>query len=70
MSYALADHLLSLMAGIDYYAIDAFARIGKYMQMPNHHSCDVCGASYLAFGAESDTVGSHCDVCRIFSEYR
>jgi sulfur carrier protein ThiS len=70
MSYALADHLLSLMPGIDYYATDAFARIGGYVQMPDHATCATCGAAFLAIDSSVSGTKIQCDVCDILEVYR
>jgi hypothetical protein len=70
MSYALADHLLSLMPGIDYYATDAFARIGGYMSMPDHATCATCGADFLVIDRAALMADIQCDVCDMFEPYR
>lgn len=66
MAYSIADHLLDLWPGADYYAFNAFANMQNYMQPIVSEQCENCG------GALMPQVGfpgpkNLCDVCDVFS---
>ena len=66
MAYSIADHLLDLWPGADYYAFNAFANMQNYMQPIVSEKCENCG------GAIMPQVGypgpkNLCDVCDVFS---
>ncbi len=66
MAYSIADHLLDLWPGADYYAFNAFANMQNYMQPIVSEKCENCG------GALMPQVGypgpkNLCDVCDVFS---
>ena len=66
MAYSIADHLLDLWPGADYYAFNAFANMQNYMQPIVSEKCENCG------GALMPQIGypgpkNLCDVCDVFS---
>ncbi|HEX8092320.1 hypothetical protein [Jatrophihabitans sp.] len=66
MSYAIADHLLGLWPGADYYAFNAFANMQKYQQPLATEQCGICGGAYIPqIGYPGPK--NLCDVCDVFS---
>jgi tRNA(Ile)-lysidine synthase TilS/MesJ/sulfur carrier protein ThiS len=66
MAYAIADHLLDLWPGIDYYAFEAFANMQKYVMPGYEYTCSVCGAVSLQQEGVPNP-GTLCDVCSLFA---
>jgi len=66
MAYSIADHLLDLWPGADYYAFNAFSNMQNYMQPIVSEKCENCGGTIMP------QVGypgpkNLCDVCDVFS---
>lgn len=65
MAYAIADHLLDLWPGIDYYLFEAYSNVQHYVKPPAEDACRVCGGTY-AIQAAVTNPPQICDVCNFF----
>ena len=66
MSYAVADHLLDLWPGADYYAFNAYAQMQKYMAPMDVELCTNCGGEVVVqVGVPAPP--QFCDVCDVFA---
>lgn len=66
MSYAIADHLLELWPGADYYAFSGFAEMQKYFVPQELQLCTNCGGETVTQIDVAAPPGL-CDVCDVFS---
>jgi tRNA(Ile)-lysidine synthase TilS/MesJ len=62
MAYAIADHLIDLWPGIDYYLFDAFATMQRSAMPLVDDTCRVCEGRYLIQEGVPNPAGL-CDVC-------
>ena len=66
MAYSIADHLLDLWPGADYYAFNAFANMQKYQTPIASEQCENCGGAFIPqIGYPGPK--NLCDVCDVFS---
>ena len=66
MAYAVADHLLGLWPGADYYAFNAFNNMQRYQQPLATEQCGICGGAFIP-QAGYPGPKNLCDVCDVFS---
>ncbi len=66
MAYSIADHLLGLWPGADYYAFNAFANMQKYMEPMVSEQCGNCGGAIIPQPGYPGPKNL-CDVCDVFS---
>jgi tRNA(Ile)-lysidine synthase TilS/MesJ len=66
MSYAIADHLIDLWPGIDYYLFSAFENMQRYMFPFVESTCLICGGVYLLQEGVPNPAAV-CDVCDFFA---